>query len=66
MSSFAGLYKLEAVIFGAIAQLVEHLTFNHRVAGPNPARLTIFATFFAAVRQDMCYTRYMKHFLEAF
>ena len=39
------------------------MTFNHRVAGPNPARLTIFATFFAAVRQDMCYTRYMKHFL---
>src|ERR1019366_5625011 len=27
--------------FGPVAQLVEHVTFNHRVAGSSPARLTI-------------------------
>jgi hypothetical protein len=26
---------------GPVAQLVEHVTFNHRVAGSSPARLTI-------------------------
>jgi integrase len=29
-------------ICGPVAQLVEHVTFNHRVAGSSPARLTSF------------------------
>jgi hypothetical protein len=29
---------------GPVAQLVEHVTFNHVVAGSNPARLTIHAS----------------------
>jgi hypothetical protein len=30
---------------GPVAQLVEHVTFNHRVAGSSPARLTIVNYF---------------------
>ena len=36
----AGLHRSEK--FGALAQLVEHLTFNQVVVGSNPARPTIF------------------------
>ena len=37
------LYKV--VLNGPIAQLVEQVTFNHWVAGSNPAGLTIYKSF---------------------
>ena len=38
----AGSNPASPAIYGPLAQLVEHLTFNQGVAGSNPAWLTIF------------------------
>src|ERR1019366_4981950 len=39
--------------FGPVAQLVEHVTFNHRVAGSSPARLTIESITYRPL-QSLC------------
>lgn len=31
---------MRSVFYGPVAQLVEHVTFNHRVLGSSPSRLT--------------------------
>src|ERR1039457_2836723 len=37
-------------IRGPVAQLVEHVTFNHRVAGSSPARLTIESITYRSIQ----------------
>jgi hypothetical protein len=40
----AVIYLMRSVFYGPVAQLVEHVTFNHRVPGSSPGRLTPLKT----------------------